>query len=148
MSRHFYFKTYFCLFLPIGIYKALSNIKYMESSLWFRDSTLHSRLLSSYLTPFGSYLFTLIREWLSVWISNHQMSYLNLSIYGRPKIQIDFHWVQSGIILYNFIMRFKTSRQKLCTVEKYNGRRICILRLDLWPPIEVTSHTHVYLTPP
>jgi len=76
------------------------------------------------------------------------MSYLNLSIYGRPKIQIDFLSVQSGIILFNFIMRFKTSRQKLCTVEKYNGKRICSLRLDLWPPIEVTSHTHVYLRPP
>ena len=56
------------------------NIKYMGTSLWFRDSTLHSHLLSTYLTTFDSYLFTLIREWVFVWISNHQMSDLNLSI--------------------------------------------------------------------
>jgi hypothetical protein len=112
----------------------------MGSSLWFRDSTIHSRLLSTYLTTFGSYLFTLIRESLSVWISNHQMSYLNLSIYGGPKIQIDFLSVQSGIILFNFIMRFKTSRRKLCTVEKYNGRQMWLdmlitddyVMLNLW----------------
>ena len=120
MSRHFYFKTYCCHFIPRRIYKTLYTIKYIGSS--FRDSTLHSHLLSTYLTTFGSYLLTLICEWLSVWISNHKMSYLNLSIYGRPHIQIDFLSVQSGSIPFNVIMPFKTSRRKSCTVEKYNGR--------------------------